>query len=842
MYILLINENKNYDFINWIKNTGENYKVISDIDINYCLLINNSIIVFDDLRKINEDILKNLKNNKLYWIMKSYVSPTNSLFLNLQKYFYGIICPDKYVTLSEQFKDKHILTFPRFFKKDRKNRKILKNKNFIIFGVYGNISIETNLPMVIHSFKKYLLYKDGILYIIGKNDNIIYYKYLLNLINKLELSDKIIFIKKKDSKKLDLDIYINASVSKFKNYLDKNIPIISTNINEASDFIDVLLLNLINLPNYDRLVNYSYQNLLIPIGYTAHVRGIDGRNVTDNNLHICNGSINSETDQAFIHISIDCRINNYMCPACKKLMEKREIFSMNVDRLTSLMLKAIITYDKFTNMESRESLNKEIGRYKVIIDTNNYSNYGVLFKNEFKEGPVIFNLTFKLIGKHCYFFITDEMNWILKDDVNYKFNYGKIIILPNDREIFTFEINLKKNTKYIYGFRFKAEYSGKLFIKNLEINGETNVPRCMTNISRYSMDVPDLFRYNNLQNLDDMLFIFLVCNSSKYLKRKQILLNFLNTFKYNYILVYGSDYSENKYDEVNKTLYIPYPDYYENLPKKMYKALEFVYYNTKYNYIYKFDDDFAPKCLDNIPKNYKNYDYYGNFVVIQVPKKWHQNKCNDTNLNSIEYSYPFLSPYAGGNCGYILSRNVISIILENQDIVYRDIFEDKVIGDIMYLNSIELNVEKENGKIILKENETIEIKVNDKKYLLITHIVNNTLLIYVIIDNKNIIYQKVFKNLIFSETSLHQICLRKYSIVLKLEDPYFTNYDIILDSEIFINLDIDIVRSPINEEKRYYSNDIYKYKWNYLPEKINLNKEIHEIKYEDIDNYDCVYF
>ena len=33
-------------------------------------------------------------------------------------------------------------------------------------------------------------------------------------------------------------------------------------------------------------------------------------------------------------------------------------------------------------------------------------------------------------------------------------------------------------------------------------------------------------------------------------------------------------------------------DHYENLSKKMYEGIKYIYHNTDYNYVYKVDDDF----------------------------------------------------------------------------------------------------------------------------------------------------------------------------------------------------------------------------------------------------------
>ena len=73
-------------------------------------------------------------------------------------------------------------------------------------------------------------------------------------------------------------------------------------------------------------------------------------------------------------------------------------------------------------------------------------------------------------------------------------------------------------------------------------------------------------------------------------------------------------------------------------------------------------------------------------MVKNLDRKWHFGKCNNIELNNLEYDGEYIAPYAAGGLGYILSRKSIEILLKNKDMFYNknEYYEDKIVGDILY--------------------------------------------------------------------------------------------------------------------------------------------------------------
>jgi GR25 family glycosyltransferase involved in LPS biosynthesis len=133
----------------------------------------------------------------------------------------------------------------------------------------------------------------------------------------------------------------------------------------------------------------------------------------------------------------------------------------------------------------------------------------------------------------------------------------------------------------------------------------------------------------------------------------------------------------------NTEIFIDCQEIYENLPIKMFKTLQLIDHNLDYDYIFKFDND----CIINPQKlNHIENDYIG-LPVNELNTKWHFNKCHDQELNTKEYTKPFIGQFAGGGHGYILSKKSVQTILKFKP-TKEDIYEDKFIGDTLKLNGI----------------------------------------------------------------------------------------------------------------------------------------------------------
>ena len=183
------------------------------------------------------------------------------------------------------------------------------------------------------------------------------------------------------------------------------------------------------------------------------------------------------------------------------------------------------------------------------------------------------------------------------------------------------------------------------------------------------------------------LYLILATDRVDYSERYNKLQEYLKNFPYDYLILLGNHHCVEKKDNI---LYTNIKDYYENISKKILIGLEWIYYNTLYSHVYKVDDDFFDLNINNHINLY-NYDYYGNYIIKNILRDYHINKCNDADLNKLEYEGKFIHNYASGGYGYILSRKSICILLYNKTYISKEIYEDKAVGDVLYKNNIIVN-------------------------------------------------------------------------------------------------------------------------------------------------------
>jgi len=200
---------------------------------------------------------------------------------------------------------------------------------------------------------------------------------------------------------------------------------------------------------------------------------------------------------------------------------------------------------------------------------------------------------------------------------------------------------------------------------------------------------------NNLNkikhNYKNILYLVLCCdNKPIYINNQKRIIEMLENTKVSYLLLKGNS-NTTLYNQEYNTLFVDVEDIYENLPMKIYKGYEWIYKNTCFDYVYKIDDDFIFTDKNKIPD--KPYDYYGNLIVKNLDRKWHFGKCSNNELNNLEYQGQFIAPYAAGGLGYILSRKSLEILIDNKEMFNKkyEIYEDKIVGDILYKNRILVN-------------------------------------------------------------------------------------------------------------------------------------------------------
>lgn len=200
-----------------------------------------------------------------------------------------------------------------------------------------------------------------------------------------------------------------------------------------------------------------------------------------------------------------------------------------------------------------------------------------------------------------------------------------------------------------------------------------------------------LISKNPLSRKFFVLIITCLMNVSRVNNLRNLWIKDLKKLDIPYLFVIGNN--RNKSFIKGDILSTACPDNYESLPKKIYKSIEFVSRNFNFEYIYKIDDD----CILN-PLSLFTIDT-GNSLYIGKDKKvshdfnryWHKGKCENKKLNQVPYPLNRIfhnTHHAKGESGYFLHHTVIPIILGFKKYIYTDIYEDKVIGDVLRFNSI----------------------------------------------------------------------------------------------------------------------------------------------------------
>lgn len=134
-------------------------------------------------------------------------------------------------------------------------------------------------------------------------------------------------------------------------------------------------------------------------------------------------------------------------------------------------------------------------------------------------------------------------------------------------------------------------------------------------------------------------------------------------------------------------------DTYEDLPAKTLKLFEWVYQNTRAQYVLKIDDDC---CLDVgtyfDSLTYRKHHYYGRILHRSegaMDRAWHHSKSKTERARKSIDKSPEPSTYADGGGAYTLSRTAIEQLVRvakkrpGQWLIMNSFMEDKLVGDLL---------------------------------------------------------------------------------------------------------------------------------------------------------------
>ncbi len=787
------------DMILWyIKKNGIKCNLINILKTtdDMLLSLNNSVVIFNNIAShkiFNKYVFQSLhdKNNILYMVIHSELSPRNKLFVVLENYFSGAIAISQKLQqlLQKKYPQKDIIYIPN--KINIKPHILDRNddENILSFGFVGRISIEKNIPLLFYSFRKFLdeyASMDCILHIFGDTCNEKYGKYINKLAIDLKIDSFIEYhghVSDKDEIYKDIDILLLPSISEGIPYclVERSyygIPVVASNIGAIDEIVsedDGILFDYKNYPVNDNLYVNTFSDLLLNLGFV--MESDDNCNHLTNDIkHICGKksckNIIYPDDKIIIPVpvsDINVEIYSANCPACEILKQSEDIFSENINRFTEAIKDCIKKmkhmnirpiYENFDISIPIKNLIENSNKIKNIqcdisdtdsifrLDTQN-GKYGFYYNYNLRSLPYNIKFNIDLTGD-CSLFICNKnsiMPYITKNVKNGDNNINFRITTPGYYKI-GLQLSWSDNTVF------------KGIINNFELSScESIIPSNQRIFfDAFDMKIINKSRYiseNEISDIDmkDMLFMFITCELPKYKEKHDRLIDFLGTFNHNYIIV-KSISGKTFYDIKSKTLIIDMEETYENLPRKIIYALKWILSNKDFNnikYIYKLDNDFATNILSFIPKQYDSYDYYGNFIVNKFVDMWHIGKCNNSELNRTVYKNDFIAPYAGGGYGYILSRKSMEILVKNKNMFEEHLYEDKAIGDILYTNNIICNKKGFSTNINWVDNSirVIEYKIHDAYSTcgcVIIYTYEKNMLLCVI-ENDKLIFQIFYYNI-----------------------------------------------------------------------------------------------
>jgi hypothetical protein len=137
-------------------------------------------------------------------------------------------------------------------------------------------------------------------------------------------------------------------------------------------------------------------------------------------------------------------------------------------------------------------------------------------------------------------------------------------------------------------------------------------------------------------------------------------------------------------------LYVPCVESYECLAQKVFQAIHYYVHATSFSYLFKCDVNTYVNISKLAEYPYEGMDYIGAMVAHDCYNtRWHLGKCQSGYWNDKPNPNPHRGPFAAGGVGYFLSRKSANIISAyGQDIAKCELYEDKMVGDILRSHDI----------------------------------------------------------------------------------------------------------------------------------------------------------
>jgi tetratricopeptide (TPR) repeat protein len=186
-------------------------------------------------------------------------------------------------------------------------------------------------------------------------------------------------------------------------------------------------------------------------------------------------------------------------------------------------------------------------------------------------------------------------------------------------------------------------------------------------------------------NLADNSLVICIITYEKYKNKQQTIRNtwLQEVIKRNipYFFVIGKPDTESYVD--GDILYVKAGDYYENLPQKTYELAKYIYTYTKYQYLFKVDDDCYININNLLRCNFSSKHYMGVIIIGGGNREWHIGKTHNPYIG--KHTGDFTGSYLGGALGYFLSRYAMEKIYDypHLDYIESELYEDKLLGDIL---------------------------------------------------------------------------------------------------------------------------------------------------------------